>query len=106
MISPKMLALLAFLTALIVLLFTPRLAGAASPSRPLMMADPFQGKWKVSIEPDEEARHAGQKPIDDTLIFDGGTFLAESFKPRGFAPCSYEEDTRRFGPATFTAEPV
>src|SRR2546423_15699895 len=104
MIAPKLLAFLALLAARIILLCTPRLAGAASPTR--LLADSFQGKWKVTVEPDEDARKAGEKTFEDTLVFQGGQFTAEACKKRGFGPCTYEEDTRRFGPATFTAEPT
>jgi hypothetical protein len=112
--SSKLIALAAVIGALVVLLFTARSAGAGehlarvdrSPTRPLMLSDPFQGKWKVQVEPDDDARRAGEKPYEDTISFDGGKFVSENGKKHGFAPINYDEDTRRFGPGTFTAEPT
>ena len=70
------------------------------------LADPFEGtKWKVKVVPDEAARKAGEKDFDDTLAFKGGLFTAEACVKYGFKPVQYEEDTRRMGPAAFTAEP-
>ena len=84
-----------------------RLAGASDRVAKLSMrSDPFAGKWSVKIEPDEDARRAGEKPFDDTLIFDSGKFASEACKKHGFKETEYEEDTRRFGPATFKAEPA
>src|SRR5438046_33083 len=67
-------------------------------------ADPFLAKWKITLSPDEDARKAGEKEISDILLFQGDKFSAESFVKRGFAPATYEEDTRRMGPAKFTVE--
>lgn len=72
----------------------------------MAMADPFEGtKWKVKVVPDDEARRAGEKEFDDVLVFKGGMFTAEACAKYGFKPVQYEEDTRRFGPASFTAQP-
>jgi hypothetical protein len=67
--------------------------------------DPIQGKWKVTIDPDEDARKAGEKSYDDTLIFNASQFTSDALKKKNFKPVDYDADTARFGPATFTAEP-
>ncbi len=72
----------------------------------MAMADPFEGtRWKVKVVPDEDARRAGEKEFDDVLSFKGGLFTAEACEKYGFKPVPFEEDTRRFGPASFTALP-
>src|SRR3954470_10373767 len=67
--------------------------------------DTFTGKWKVTMSPDEAAAKAGEKEFADTLVFTGDKFVAEACKKYGFDAVTYDSDTRRFGPATFTAEP-
>lgn len=67
-------------------------------------SDPFAGKWKVKVVPDEDARKSGEKDFDDTLVFTANKFLSQAGKAHGFGECEYQEDTRRYGPATFTAE--
>lgn len=68
------------------------------------LADPLEGtKWKVKVVPDEQARQAGEKDFEDVLSFKGSMFSTEYFASRGFSPAIYQDDSRRFGPATFTA---
>jgi hypothetical protein len=69
----------------------------------MLMMDPLEGKWKVKIEPDEDARKGGEKDFDDTLVFTGNKFSSEAYKKKGFDAVEYDEDVRSFGPATFTA---
>jgi hypothetical protein len=90
-----------FLVALAVC--ATKIVTAAPPAAVATMNDPFEGHWIVTLEPDEDARHAGEKGMQDTLTFQGGKFSSQEFKKRGFEPVDYDEDTRRFGPATFTA---
>src|SRR5438552_3877644 len=71
---------------------------------PRALAAGFEGKWKVKVDPDEDARKAGEKEFDDTLVFTANKFVSEACKAHGFGETTYDEDTRRFGPATFTAE--
>jgi hypothetical protein len=113
--TTKLITVAAIVAAAVVLLFTTPSAGAAERGlaadraanvRPLMLADALQGKWKVQVDPDEDARRAGEKPYEDTLSFAGGQFASENGKKHGFKPVNYDEDTTRFGPGTFTAEPV
>jgi hypothetical protein len=71
----------------------------------VVLADPFEAtKWKIKVSPDEDARKSGAKDFDEVLIFKGSQFTAQSMEKRGFKPVQYEEDTRRFGPASFKAE--
>jgi hypothetical protein len=90
---------LAFLTtfALAACVFAPR-------SLAHVLGDPFEGKWKVKVEPDEDSRKTGEKDYDDTFTFKANKFTSEACKKKGFGEVAYDEDTRRFGPATFTAE--
>ena len=67
----------------------------------VLAADPFEGKWKVTLTSDG----AGGKDVADVLVFTrGGKFSAVEMKKRGFGEVDFESDTRRFGPATFKAE--
>ncbi len=59
----------------------------------------------MTVEPDEDARKAGEKSYDDTLVFDANQFSSEAGKKKGFKAVDYDADTTRFGPATFTAQP-
>src|SRR5207253_7997517 len=61
--------------------------------------------WEVTVTPDDDASKAGEKEFKDTLVFKGSKFLAEECKKDGFEEVDYEPDTRRFGPAKFTAKP-
>jgi hypothetical protein len=71
---------------------------------PRALASGVEGKWKVKVEPDEDARKAGEKDYDDTLTITANKFVSEACKKHGFGETDYDEDSRRFGPATFTAE--
>lgn len=59
-----------------------------------VMKDPFDGKWKAVVTPDEDAKKAGEKAFDDTLIFKGGKFESVECTPYGFKPVAYDQDTR------------
>ena len=61
-------------------------------------SDPFEGKWAVTVTPDD-----GGKPYKDTLEFKGGKFISEGCKKHGFTEAEYEADVRRGQIATFTA---
>jgi hypothetical protein len=65
--------------------------------------DQFAGKWKVEVLPDEDARRAGERKFDDTLLFEGGFFSSAVFKKRGFDRVQFEEDVRRGPIASFKA---
>ena len=84
--------------ALTMLMFTLVLGLPRAHAR---LADPFIGKWKVTITPDEDARKS-EREMKDTLVFQGDKFWSEAFTKRGFERATYEEDTRRMGPAKFT----
>src|SRR5437762_3459730 len=75
-----------------------------APVTPRALAAGLEGKWKVKVEPDEEARKTGEKEFDDTLVFTATKFHSEACKKKGFGETNYDEDTRRFGPTAFTAE--
>src|SRR4051794_5215229 len=69
---------------------------------PRALAAGLEGKWKVKIEPDDDARKAGEKQLDDTLVFTPTKFTSEAMKKRGYGEADYEENVVRFGPSTFT----
>jgi len=85
----------------LVVLCSRRLAGAGE--RPVR-SDPFEGKWAITIDPDEDARKTGEKTVNDMLTFTGGKVNTDWARKHGYPPAPYEEDTRRFGPTKFTAE--
>lgn len=76
------------------------MSGAAA-----LAGDQFQGKWKVTVTPDDDAKAAGVSEFEDTLVFKGNTFVAEACVPYGFDSVEYESDTRGLTAASFTAEP-
>ena len=55
-------------------------------------------KWQVAFTPDGDG-----KPFKDTLTFKADQLDTVELAKRGFAAATYEEDTRRMGPSTFTA---
>jgi hypothetical protein len=65
--------------------------------------DAFNGTWKVTVTPDEDARKAGAKEIKDVFTFKGSQFESKQFKAQGFPAVQYEEDTRKGIVATFKA---
>ena len=71
---------------------------------PRVFAAGAEGKFKVKVEADDDARKAGGKDFDDTLTITAAKFVSEAGKKDGFGETTYDEDSRRFGPATFTAE--
>src|SRR5262245_6139267 len=72
----------------------------------MTMADPFEStKWKVTVTPDSDTANSGQKPFDDVLYFKGGMFSTKACEKKGFKPVQYDDNTVRFGPATFSAQP-
>jgi hypothetical protein len=70
--------------------------------------DALVGTWKIKITPDEDARKAGEKKdIDDKITLKGSQFVSEHWKKDyKFEACTYEEDTRKYQIAQFTAKPV
>ncbi len=84
-------------TLLCLMLMLLPLCGARS-----IMRDPFEGNWKVRLNPDEDARRAGGRAFDDTLTFKAAKFESAFFKARGFKPAEYEQDTRGISTAKFT----
>jgi len=71
----------------------------------LSLADPFEStRWKIRVVPDDDARHAKAREFDDVISFKGSQFSSEYLGKLGFKAAPYEEDTRRFGPANFSAE--
>ena len=67
------------------------------------LADPLEYQWNVKAMPDPQASNDGGRPFDDVLSFKNGTFTSQMLSRKGFKPGQYDEDTRRFGPATFSA---
>jgi hypothetical protein len=65
--------------------------------------DAFNGTWKVTITPDEEARTAGAKEFKEVFTFKGSMFETKELKAKGFPAVQYEEDTRQGIVATFKA---
>ena len=78
----------------VALVLTPRAA---------LARDAFNGTWKVTVTPDEDARKAGGKEIKDVFTFKGSQFESKEFKALGFPAVQYEEDTRGGIVASFKA---
>lgn len=60
--------------------------------------DQFEGKWTVTVMPDD-----GGKSYQETLVFKTGKFTWQSGKAHGFGEIEYEADVRGGQSATFTA---
>lgn len=88
-----------FITAACLML----VASHAAAQQPLLR-DQLAGPWKIEIVPDEDARRAGEKKIEDIITFEGGHFHSAHFKKLGFDNVTFEEDTRRGPIAGFKAE--
>jgi hypothetical protein len=71
---------------------------SASPAVAAPGRDQFEGKWNVTVTPDD-----GGKPYQDTLTFHVNKFVSEFGKKHGFAETDFEADTRGGQIATFTA---
>jgi hypothetical protein len=71
----------------------------------MAQTSPFAGKWKIKLVPDDDAKAAKEKESDDTLTFTAQTVIADKWSAaKGFKAANYEQDSRRIGPAMFTAE--
>ena len=68
-----------------------------------LMKDPLDGKWELTVTPDDDARTAGEKEFKDTLTFKGGKFTSDALQKHGFDPGPYDEDPTRGGMGTFDA---
>src|SRR5216110_2723332 len=66
--------------------------------------DAFNGSWKVTLTPQDEARRAGEKEFKDTLVFKGSMFKSTELLKKGFKETQYQEDTQHGIVATFKAE--
>jgi hypothetical protein len=69
----------------------------------LNLADPLENQWNIKVMPDPQASSGGARAFDDVLTFKNGIFTSQTLLKKGFKPVQADEDTRRFGPATFTA---
>jgi hypothetical protein len=67
-----------------------------------LMKDQLDGKWELTVTPDDDARTAGEKEFKDNINFKGGKFTSEALQKHGFDPGPYDEDTRP-GIGTFDA---
>ncbi|HEY8667835.1 MAG TPA: hypothetical protein VIL86_14300 [Tepidisphaeraceae bacterium] len=84
-------------------------AGMLSSSRaagdePAKVKDIFEGRWKVTMTPDDDARRDGEKPGEGTLIFRRGKFVARECLSSAFEAVEYEV-RKRPGHLTFSAAP-
>lgn len=67
---------------------------AAPPQACQLARNMFEGRWNITLTPDDDTRQAGEKEFKDTLIFKGGIFASTAFEKRGFEPSVYEQDNR------------
>ncbi|MGB7157767.1 MAG: hypothetical protein WBD40_06855 [Tepidisphaeraceae bacterium] len=81
----------------------------------LLLAAPIQafardalvGTWKIKVTPDDDARKAGEKEIEDKVTFKGSKFVSETWKKKHkFDAADYEEDSRAGLVAQFKSNPV
>jgi hypothetical protein len=67
-----------------------------------LMKDTLSGKWSITITPDDDARHAGERDIKDTITFKQAKFTSEAFEKRGFEPAVYDEEIHPGGAGGFS----
>jgi hypothetical protein len=67
-----------------------------------LMRDPLEGKWDVTVTPDDDAHGNGGREFKDTVTFKNGTFSSPAMKKHGFDDADYEENTRPAGLGEFT----
>jgi hypothetical protein len=68
-----------------------------------MARDALQGKWNITVTPDDDAQHAGAKEFKDTLVFKGGTFTSTATQKYGFESGPYDEEIHPGSVGGFTA---
>jgi len=78
--------------------------GAVAATALAVPRDAFNGSWKVTVTPEDEARKAGEKEFKDTLVFKGSMFKSSELLKKGFKETQYQEDTQHGIVATFKAE--
>ena len=66
--------------------------------------DAFDGTWKITVQPDEDAARNHAKEFKDTLTFKGSQVKSEELTRQGFPTTPYDEDTRAGITATFKCE--
>ena len=79
----------------------PLLAAAGRPPA-IWMHDSLSGKWAITITPDDDTRHAGERDIKDTITFKQPNFTSEAFAKRGFPPAVYGEEMHPGGAGGFS----
>ncbi len=85
-------------------IFLLALTFTSSFTRQSVAKDVFEkSKWKIAVEPDDDARRSGGKKFDDTIIFKGNKLESEELKKKGFEGGAYEGDVRGGAIATFKA---
>lgn len=63
----------------------------------------LEGKWAVTVTPDQTAGSGAGSAFDDVLEFKADTFTSKTFKSRGFPSTTFEEKGARMGPSEFKA---
>lgn len=76
----------------------------AAPPHRALAKDQLEGKWQVTVTPDDDARSAGAKEYSDVLTFKNNSFDSKEMAKHGFAPGPYDEDTRGMDIGGFKAE--
>ncbi len=85
------------------LILLPLLVFTFAAARPWqLMRDPLEGKWDVTVTPDDDAHGNGGREFKDTVTFKNGTFSSPAMKKHGFDDAEYEENTRPAGIGEFT----
>jgi hypothetical protein len=61
---------------------------------PALAKNTLDGKWDVTVTPDDDARSAGGREFSDVLSFKNSSFDSREMAKHGFEPGPYDEDTR------------
>jgi hypothetical protein len=71
---------------------------------PALAKNTLDGKWDVTVTPDDDARSAGGREFSDVLSFKNSSFDSREMAKHGFEPGPYDEDTRGIDIGGFNAE--
>lgn len=78
----------------------------ARPPQVQLMRDPLEGKWDVTVTPDDDARSSGAREFQDVFTFKNSSFDSKEMVKHGFEKVMYDSDTRPAGVGGFSAAAI
>ena len=87
-----------------VLSFGLLFAAALLLPRPALAKDQMEGKWDVTVTPDDDSHSSGARELHDTFTFKNSTFDSKEMAKHGFEAGPYDSDTRGIDVGGFKCE--